>query len=102
PRNRPTPWDRDRAWAPPAPPGAAARRPHPPRQAPAAGRSDSTRSRRRSPAPSRHAARPKRSGGHAALVSGISRIGAGAPVFGPLPADAEAQHGLAAGLPAHP
>src|SRR5262249_45363197 len=92
--------DRDPPWAPPARPAAAGRRSPPPSWGSAAGPRASTRAHRRSPAPGPAAARPERSGGHAALVSGLSWIGAAAPGLGPRPPDAEPQQRLADGLPA--
>src|SRR5260370_1865426 len=95
--NRPGVWGRDRLWRPSVRPGAGAAPPRP-RHGGAAAPSGSTTPRRRSPAPTRDAPGRARSGGRGAFFSGISRIGAGDPVLGAFPADAEPQQGHADGF----
>src|SRR5262249_42162654 len=97
-RSRPAPPARRRArWA------AAAAAPHRPRRTARAGPGASTRSRPGSPAPSRAPAPPARSARRALFFSRVLGVGAGQPVLGPLPGDAQALEGQANGLAAeHP
>src|SRR4029434_8537786 len=77
----------------PTPPRAVA--PARPSYAAAAARVATTRPRRRNPRPSPRGAWPKRSIGRVAFFSRVLGVGAGDPVLGPLPAQAEPVDGVA-------